>query len=228
MTNPGLNIINQPKYNVMIKKQSFLILLLLLSSITVLTAQEIETLPDNDDESSETITRQAKPIDVRDFYVGFGTGINYVGLLAITSEFNLYKNLSLLGTAGIGSWGYKILANVRYYNTFPKGLFYGAGINYSTGFPEVNIELETTSGNEEEITVELEPVVNIDLGIGYAIRLWKRGRLNIQIGYSIDVTSGDAYKIKPGQPEISDDSEKVMQFMKPGGFHFGLNMNFGL
>ncbi len=191
-------------------------------------AQEVETLPDKDDESSEVITRQTKPIDVRDFYLGFGTGINYAGLLAITGEFNLFKNLSLLGTAGTGSWGYKILANVHYYNKFPKGVFYSAGISYATGIPEVELELETSSGNNENILIELEPVVNIDIGIGYAIRLWKRGRLNLEIGYAIDATSGDAYKIKPGQPELSDVSEKALQIMKPGGFRFGLNMNFGL
>jgi len=210
------------------KKQLFLLTFLSAIAMPLIMAQEIETMPDKDNESSEVITRQARPIDIRDFYLGFGTGINYTGILAVTGEFNLIKNLSLLGTAGIGSWGYKILANLHYYNKFPKGVFYSAGIGYSTGIPEIELELETSSGSTENVILELKPVVNIDIGIGYAIRLWRRGRLNLEIGYAIDVTSGNAYELKSGQPELSDVSEKVMQVMKPGGFCIGLNLNFGL
>jgi hypothetical protein len=210
------------------KKLLFLFSFFAVITISVIKAQEIETLPDKDDQSSEKITQPAKPIDTRDFYLGFGTGINYTGLYAITGEFNLYKNLSLLATAGVGSWGYKLLANLHYYKKFPKGIYYCGGFSYSTGIPEIELELETSSGNEEKVLLELKPVVNVDIGIGYAFRLWKRGRLNLEFGYAIDATSGDAYKLKDTQPELSDTSEKLMKLMKPGGFRFGLNLNIGL
>jgi hypothetical protein len=172
--------------------------------------------------------RQPKPVDVRHVYIGMGNGAGYIGLMGLTAEFSLYKNLSLVGSAGYSTWGFLLRPGLRYYQKFPTGIYYNACFNRSTGRKEVKLLLETASGTEDTILVRLKPVNDIDLGVGYMWRLWKKGRLNVEIGYSFDVSFGEFYKLKALQPELSENGKESMDNSKPGGFYVGLGLSIGL
>jgi hypothetical protein len=189
---------------------------------------QVNVYSENSEKQEPEILISKDEPPARDVYFGLATGINYGGLFGLTAEFNVYKNLAVAGAVGVGSWGYKFFGDLRLYKNFPKGIYYAAGINYSTGIPEIELDLETISGTTQKVTMELKPVTNIDLGIGYAWRLGKRMRFNLEMGYAVDITSGDGYEVKGSQPELSDVSKKVMTIMKPGGFRFGLGFNIGL
>ncbi|MFO7657846.1 MAG: hypothetical protein R6W78_12330 [Bacteroidales bacterium] len=183
--------------------------------------------PANINNEPEVLSITEEPANY-DIYLGLSTGLNYSGLFGFTGEFNIYKNLTFSGAVGIGTWGYKFLGDLRLYKQYPKGIYYTGGIGYSSGIPEIELELETYSGSTNNYLLELTPVMNVDLGIGYAWKLGKRLRINLEIGYAIDVTDGNAYRVKGTYPELSDVSKEVMKLMKPGGFRFGLGFNAGL
>ncbi|MBN2613746.1 MAG: hypothetical protein JXB00_19470 [Bacteroidales bacterium] len=183
--------------------------------------------PANIDKQPEVLSIQEEPVPY-DIYMGLSTGINYAGLFGFTGEFNIYKNLTFSGAVGIGTWGYKFLGDLRLYKHYPQGIYYTAGIGYASGIPEIELEMETYAGDMHDYLLALNPVMNVDLGIGYAWKLGKRLRISLEIGYAIDVTDGDGFEVKGTYPELSDLSKETMKLMKPGGFRFGLGFNVGL
>ena len=55
------------------------------------------------------------------FYIGIGSGFNcYSGLIGISAEGKIVKNLTITGDFGLGGMGYKISGGLRYYQHYPK------------------------------------------------------------------------------------------------------------
>jgi hypothetical protein len=167
------------------------------------------------------------PNQPQQVYIGLSSGLNYGGLFALSAEFNIVDNLSLATSLGLGTWGFKLGADLRLYKNYSNGLYFVGGFSRATGASVMEVEIETTDGTKNEVTFELLPVNNVNLGLGYAIRLGDRFRLNLEMGYAINVTSGDGYNVTSGHT-LSDDSRTVMGILRPGGLRFGLGLNVGI
>ncbi|MBN1415491.1 MAG: hypothetical protein JW973_10355 [Bacteroidales bacterium] len=215
----------QKARHVMMKE--ILVVIACFTTIFPIGAQEYISSPYYETHHTDSVKR-SKPVDIRHVYIGIGGGIDYIGTMGFMAEFRVLKNLTLAGSAGIGSWGFRLTSDIRYYNKFPNGLYYSAGFNRSTGRREIKMKLETASGVEDSVSLELKPVNNINVGVGYMWRLWKRGRLNFIIGYAFDISTGDCYALKPSQPELSEDGKETITNSKPGGFFFGIGLSIGL
>jgi hypothetical protein len=166
--------------------------------------------------------------DVPSAFLGISTGINNMnGMLGVTGEIRLVKNVSVFGAAGIGGWGTKATAGVKYYRNFPYGTHFGMSYSGAGGLDDFKIKVETeTPGGEQEVTMDLEKAHTINMVIGYNWKLFKRSRFHLEFGYSVPLEE-KPYTIKSGEV-LSEKGEAVLDFMTPGGLIVGLGFSFGL
>jgi len=161
-------------------------------------------------------------------YIGIGTGINYVGLIGVSAEQNLKNRISLIGTAGLGTWGYKFSAGARFYKSYPFGKGIGVSYAVATGLSKLKLNLETSSGTKQYVNMQLSPIQLINLTY---FNCWKLGnggsRFGLELGYSIQLSSGDNFKIIDSGVTLSNTSLKVLRFIQPGGLIIGMNFTFG-
>lgn len=161
-------------------------------------------------------------------FLGTSTGFNNMnGMLGITGEIQLVKNVSVFGAAGFGGWGTKATAGVKYYRNFPYGTHFGMSYSGAGGFKDFKTTLDTeTPGGKKEVTMDLEKAHNINLVIGYNWRLFKRGRFHLEFGYSVPLED-KPYTITSGDV-LSEEGEMAMNFITPGGLIMGIGFSVGL
>jgi hypothetical protein len=167
------------------------------------------------------------------FYLGLSTGLeNPVGLLGFNFDVPVSSQLSLGGGAGLGSWGYKMAGEGRFYfDECHKGFAVGIGGTYATGLNDVPTEVEVNNGitiTKQEVNLDLKPCANVFLS---AYHFWELGRNSnrfyIQAGYSHRITN-DFYDIDYPGFVLNDGSERVMRVLAPGGLMIGLGFSFAL
>ncbi len=163
-----------------------------------------------------------------DTYLGISTGINnMVGLLGVQLKFVVSPEVIIGAGAGIGSWGYKLSGNIELHPKGVYGLFFKGGYMHASGLEEVELEMETADRRNQNVWFELKPVGNVFLSVGHAWKLGLTTRFYIEGGYAIPLVTGDYYEILSGE-KLSDDSELVMQMMRPGGLIIALGFDFGI
>lgn len=160
---------------------------------------------------------------------GVGTGINhYPGLLGIVLETPVNEKITLLGSVGVGGWGWKLGVNGRYYF---KDVFGGSaislGLSRSTGGENVPLDLEVISGNTETVLMDLKPVHTINLAYVYAFNLKNKHKISLSFGVSRKLNNGENYVIKSNSI-LSDNSETLMSIIQPGGITLGVDILFGV
>ncbi len=176
-----------------------------------------------------------KPEDISSYYnpnvyLGLSTGINNMnGLVGVHLDIPISDNILLEAGAGLGGWGYKYTANVQYYPNEFFNWFYKAGYSYSTGLSGLELEMETSSGDMQNITFDYLPVNNINLSVG---RAWKIGRVKnrfyVEGGYSVRLNPDDAYTVLTPGMQLSSTSKQVMTITQPGGLILAMGFAFGL
>jgi hypothetical protein len=160
-------------------------------------------------------------------FVGLSAGINHhAGLLGLSLDVNVVKNLSLFGGVGVGGWGYKTSVGLKYYKQYPYGVSYFGGLSHASGMKDFETELETSSGSKEKVKLDLFGINNLNLGMGYVWKVGNNMRFGLDFGYSICL-SQKKYEVKSGQT-LSSNAEKVMDILVPGGLILGLAFNFGI
>ncbi len=162
-------------------------------------------------------------------WLGISTGINYGGILALTGEFKIVKKTTLAAYAGIGTWGYKLGADFRFYRNYPRSMYYIVGLARATGLPEpLELQLETNNVPAgENVLVTIKPVTNLNVGLGFAWKLGRNSRFILELGYALKVSSGDGYSVPPSTG-ITENSKDLLSMMRPGGLRLGLGLSFGL
>nr|NQU92279.1 hypothetical protein [Bacteroidota bacterium] len=161
-------------------------------------------------------------------YLGISTGINnMVGLLGAQVDVGITKKLSFGGGLGLSSWGFKYALNIRY---CPKG-FYGfyskTGYSQNSGLKDFESEFEVSSGVNETVRMDLNPVGNFFFTAGWAWKMGKRNRIYIEGGYAIPLKTEDYYTLYDNV-ELSESSKQVLQILRPGGFVFAVGLNFAI
>ncbi len=161
-------------------------------------------------------------------YIGLSTGINNsVGLIGAQLKFVISPKAMIDFGAGLGSWGYKLSANVEIMPKGINGIFVKAGYMHATGLEDIELEVETSGFRNEYVRFDLEPVGNVFFSVGNAWKLGKKNRFYIEGGYAIPLVTDDYYEILSGET-LSDDSELLMQMMRPGGLILALGFDFGI
>ncbi|MDP3461222.1 MAG: hypothetical protein Q8S18_00365 [Bacteroidales bacterium] len=161
-------------------------------------------------------------------YIGIGTGLNsYTGLLGLRLEVPLTDRFFLFGGAGIGSWGYKIGGGLSY--NLKKSLFGPAislGYSSASGLVDFETKLETTSGTETMVTLDLKEVGNLNLMYSYQWKIGKGNKISLGTGYSFKLTS-DFYDVTSNH-SLSSSSKQVLEIMAPGGLIVSFAFLFGI
>lgn len=163
------------------------------------------------------------------FNLGISTGINnFNGLLGFNAEYNLIDKVSFMGGAGIGSWGTKLSGGARFYKHYPKGFIYTVSFSSCSGIDNVPIELETSSGNTEEVEIKMNRANTLNFTIG---GIWTVGkgttRFHFEGGYGLPLEA-QPWEIITTGIQLSETGEAVMNMMSPGGLIITLGITFGI
>jgi hypothetical protein len=163
------------------------------------------------------------------FFIGPSVGRNNIsGMLGALAELHIYKNISVVGGAGMDNWGGCFSGQIRYYRKYPLRFFYGVGFSSYTGLKDTKIKLKVEGLDDPtEVEMDLHKINCIRLSFGHHFKLGKRMRVNFELGYEIPLTT-DFYTIKDPTIALTKDSENTMDFMKPSGLILGAAFSIGL
>jgi hypothetical protein len=170
--------------------------------------------------------------EARKLYLGIGTGINYpTGVLGVSLELQIINNLTAYGALGLGSWGGKVGAGIRYYTNYPQGWAFGLGYSYSSGLNNLEVQLEGQHVNggtngTSPVTFKLLPVSTINIS---GVKQWligkqKKNRIGLELGYAIP-TAQDRYDTRES---LTPEGKDFMNLLQPGGLMLGTSFSFGL
>jgi hypothetical protein len=174
-------------------------------------------------------TSGVKVNSCKKFNFGVTSGINYTGLAAIQIEYIDQSKLGVDFNLGLGGWGYRMGANVKYYfNECGLGWALCGGISRSTGLDDFEIEMEVeqpqSPATTEMVTMNLFPVNTLNL---FAARYWSlgaRARFHLAFGISAKLTN-TAYKVTSDH-QLTALSKRVMNITTPGGGLLGIGFSF--
>lgn len=161
-------------------------------------------------------------------YIGISTGLNnVVGIIGPELKFTLSPKFLLGAGFGLGSWGYKYSGHLEYH---PKGVyafFVKGGYMHATGISGMEMNMELSNGQDENVQIDFNPVGNVFLAFGYAWKLGKKSRFHLEGGYAVPLKTDDYFEVTSGET-LSETSKSVMQILRPGGLVFALGFDFGL
>jgi len=162
-------------------------------------------------------------------YFDLSTGINNNGgLLGLGVDFNVTPDITI--NAGMGpltTWGYKFYLGAKAFKKPCRlGWALGWGVTYSSGVPELSINMETLANQSEMVGIKCLPQTNFFLSAYHYWRLGKnKNRMYMQFGWSLPVNA-DKFEQSWGTP-ISANSATVLRILSPGGPIIGLGFSFG-
>lgn len=162
-------------------------------------------------------------------FIGVGTGINETGIVGFVVEPMVANRLSLIGTAGLGSWGYKLSAGAQFYlNKSGYGSSMTIGYAYATGIKNFSYKLEVEpSDNEETVDMTLKGTGTVNVAYAYNFRVGGKNKLVLTAGVAIP-TASEPYTINSQGVEITNEAKSFLDLMAPGGLILGIKYMFGL
>ncbi len=160
--------------------------------------------------------------------IGASSGSNnFTSYIGVLGEAKIIKNLTGLAGVGYGYWGVKGSFGLRYYQNYPKGVYYGLSFSVVSGKDDDTLRLETANNlthlpqGKQLVEFNLKQTQTINLSVGYSFRISKVIRLFIETGYSIPLKS-DAFEIKdPQGVSLTEASKQVIYQYEPSGLIFG-------
>lgn len=162
-------------------------------------------------------------------YLGFSTGINnMVGILGISLDAVINKNVTIGGGIGLSTWGYKWSLNLRYYPKGWRGFFMKGGYSQNSGLEDFDVEMELSNGVNDYVMMDLNTVGNVILAAGYAWKIGKYSNFYLEGGYAVPLTTEDYYTLHDETTELSSTSEDVLRLLRPGGLVLSLGFNIAL
>lgn len=181
---------------------------------------------------AQKVTDYSKITKPNNFYIGFGSGVNYnCGLIGIKLTGRINDKILIDASAGIGTWGNKlglgIILNAKNENAWCPII----GVSRATGLEStpLNIEVVNSSGYKTSSTfdVKISPATMANIGLQ---RQWIRptgNRITLELGYSVLVSGGEATLLNPSY-SFTDVSKKVFDVLRPGGLTVGFGYYFAL
>lgn len=161
-------------------------------------------------------------------YLGLSTGLeNMIGLIGPQIEIVASKPLRIGGGIGISSWGTKWAVNLQYYPKDWYKLFFKTGYSRNSGLDDFETELKLVSGSMEDVRLNLNPVDNLFVTIGYAWKVGKRNKFYLEGGYAIPLTTEDYYTLLD-PVELHSDAKNELRTLRPGGLVLAVGINFAV
>ena len=164
-------------------------------------------------------------------FLGFSSGINnYSGLAGVGMEAPLMSSVSLFGQAGLGTWGTKLGAGLRYYpDQIPFGSAWGIGYSVASGLENFETELEVDNpARTQLVLLDLDRVATLNIDYSYNLRLGRMNKISFHAGYSIRLGGNEHYTVKTSGVVLSSTSVQVMRMLQPGGLLLGLSLMIGI
>lgn len=175
---------------------------------------------------AQTITEN-KPDNSHPFYLGVGTGFdNFTGMIGASGTLRVSQMVSLRGGLGIGGWGAKSSIGIKLDKGADSKWAYNLGYSACSGLKDFLTELETSSGENRDVKLDLLSASTLNLAID---RNWRVGKANIfylEMGYAVPL-QGQRWEVKDGTT-LSSNGKKVLDIMQPGGIIFGAGFAFRL
>jgi hypothetical protein len=196
--------------------KKYLLLILAISCLALVQGQE----------QSNPYLNETQPLAKA--YIGLSTGLNnVVGIIGPEVKIVASHKFLIGAGIGLGSWGYKYSAHLEYH---PKGVyafFIKGGYMHASGLTDFESEMEVSNGQDEMVTMDLNPVGNVFLSFGYAWKLGKKSRFHLEGGYAVPLNTDDYYEVTSGET-LSETSKTVMQMLRPGGLVIALGFDIGI
>ncbi len=162
-------------------------------------------------------------------FFGLSSGINNsVGVLGLQMDAVIDKNMVLGVGIGLSSWGYKMAAYFQSYSGSPYKFYGKGGLSWNSGLPDFEVELELKNGDMQDVMMDLNPVTNGILALGYAWKVGRRNKIYLEGGYAINLKNKDYYTLIDDSVELSSTSERVLRVLRPGGLIISLGFNFAI
>jgi hypothetical protein len=119
--------------------------------------------------------------------------------------------------AGIGSWGGKIGAELRFFYSgcAHHGGALAVGFVHSSGLDTSTIDIVSTTGANTTATLRLLPQNNLHFSWYKSFRLSRGSKFFLQAGYSLPLST-DIYQVIRG-PALSQESRIFIDILRPGG-----------
>ena len=169
-------------------------------------------------------------------FIGFGMGVNDYGL-GLGAEISLNNNLWVYGMGGYSTWGYRLTGGLTYYpgrNGYSSS--FSLGYSYASGEKDFVTELDVentysyySEPEEQEVTLDLNPINTINLIYSYNVRVGRNSKFVFSTGYAISLTD-NIYKNKTKYfwgKDLTDGSKDFIKFMAPGGIIIGIKYMIG-
>ena len=168
-------------------------------------------------------------VKAQPLFLGFGSSINDCGILSAGIELPVLKMFSFYGTAGLGSWGWKIGGGITYYPQH-KPFKSGYSLAYYSASGLDNFETKLTvepNGNEQTVKLNLLRAGTVNLVYSYNLKVGQSSKFVFYGGYAIPVTE-NAYTIIDPTVTLTETSIQFLNVMQPGGVIIGVKYMIGI
>ncbi|MEQ8469911.1 MAG: hypothetical protein RIC35_01930 [Marinoscillum sp.] len=163
-----------------------------------------------------------------DLYLDLSSGIdNHTGILGIGAMFPFNKKMALRAGAGIGAWGGKLSAGIKFEDRETNGWGFGLSYSHCPGLEDMDITFTDASGGSRVVNLDLLQVGSINFTIN---RNWVFRNKNIfflETGYAAQTGRKDCYQVNDGST-LTPEEDLLMQILRPGGLILALGIRIGL
>jgi hypothetical protein len=166
------------------------------------------------------------------FTYGFSTGSNnFVSYFGLSTSFRIVNKLYGRAGAGIGEWGPKYAAGLRY--DLRKDMRYRKSWSYSVGYThnpgrQKALVIDNSSANRPKTdSVQFRPLTVRSVFVSTIFTKYtnKRVSTHVEMGYSMPLDK-QPWDIISGNINGSG-IRRSTRFKQPGGFIFAVGVNFG-
>jgi hypothetical protein len=132
----------------------------------------------------------------------------------------------LRGGLGLGGWGSKYSAGLKYDTRDIGGWSYCLGYSYCPGISDLKLNMELESGGKKDVVVDYLSASTVNLALDYNWRIGKSNIFYLEFGYAVPMQTS-RWNVKDGLV-ISSTSKSVLKMSQPGGLILGAGFAFRL
>ena len=162
------------------------------------------------------------------FYLDLSSGIdNHSGILGIGALVPFNEQIGLRLGAGIGSWGGKLTAGLKFQDLTQSGFGFGLGYSHCTGLSDFDLTIQDQNGDSRTVNITFEKVGSLNFTVNKNWELRDGMLLYFETGYAIPTGGNDFYTVNDGT-NLNSDEELILNIMRPGGLILALGLTIGL